>query len=235
MRDFDAEQGASDATHTLRPGATPLAVTGIGAPSLWLLLRVWFLLGLQSFGGGMATLYLIRRAAVDQHGWFTAEEFSRDWALCQAAPGINLLCMTILVGQRVAGLAGALTALIGLLLPTVTLTIVMIALYADLRTLPVVQAALRGIVPATVGLGLLLTVNMVRPLLAASQREGRMRLFVGVALLVGSVAAVLLWRLPVILVLCSAGALDAVATWRHALQTKTIPARGTMQTKGGQP
>ena len=52
------------------------------------------------------------------------------------APGINLLCMTILVGWRLAGLAGALISLAGLLLPSVSITIVMIALYADVRQLP---------------------------------------------------------------------------------------------------
>ncbi|MEZ4728879.1 MAG: chromate transporter [Caldilineaceae bacterium] len=160
MANVDGEQVAHGVSHVLTTDGAPLPVAAGGRPSLWLLLRVWFMLGVQSFGGGMATLYLIRRAAVERHRWLTAEEFTRDWALCQAAPGINLLCMTILVGRQVAGLAGALVALVGLLLPSVTLTILMIALYADLRTLPVVQAALHGVVPATVGLGLLLTTNM---------------------------------------------------------------------------
>lgn len=193
----------------------PLAPTSAVQPSLWLVLRVWLLLGIQSFGGGMATLYLIRRAVVEQRGWLTAEEFAYNFALCQAAPGINLLCMTILIGRQVAGLAGSLVALFGLLLPSVTITVVMTALYADLRTLPTVQAALRGIVPATVGLGLLLTVNMARPLLATSRRESHGSLLVSVFLLVGSALAVIIWQLPVILVLCGAGVIGALTVWRH--------------------
>jgi chromate transporter len=182
-------------------------------------------LGLQSFGGGMATLYLIRRVAVDRYRWLTAEEFSRDWALCQAAPGINLLCMTILVGRQVAGLPGALVAVIGLLLPSVTLTIIMIALYADLRNLPVVQAALHGIVPATVGLGLLLTYNMAQPLIKASHRESAISLTVSIIILVGSALVVVLWNLPVILVLMSAGLLGALSMWQHAVQSKATPGK----------
>ena len=89
-----------------------MAMATVEQPSLWLLLRVWFMLGLQSFGGGMATLYLIQRTTVERYHWLTAAEFSRDWALCQAAPGINLLGMTILIGRKVAGLAGALVALV---------------------------------------------------------------------------------------------------------------------------
>lgn len=215
MANFDGEpvgQGAAPA----------LMVQGASTEqtSLWALLRIWFFLGLQSFGGGMATLYLIRRAAVDRYRWLTAEEFSRDWALCQAAPGINLLCMTILVGRQVAGLPGAVAAMVGLLLPSVTITIVMIALYADLRNLPVVQAALHGIVPATVGLGLLLTYNMAQPLVNASRQESRSSLAVSVIILVGSALAVVVWELPVLLVLISAGLLGALSMWQHAAQKK---------------
>ena len=217
MTKLDREYGTENLPPALT--ATPLAVRS-GQPSLWLLLRIWFLLGVQSFGGGMATLYLIRRTAVDRHQWLTAEEFTRDWALCQAAPGINLLCMTILVGRQVAGLPGALVAMVGLLLPSVTITIIMIALYADLRTLPVVQAALHGIVPATVGLGLLLTYNMARPLLQSSRRESSSTLAVSIVILVGSAAAVVIWELPVIIVLSSAGILGGLTMWRHAMQTK---------------
>jgi chromate transporter len=195
--------------------ATPPWGETPSSSSLWRLGWIWFVLGLQSFGGGTATLFLIRRAAVERHGWLSAEQFTQDWALVQAAPGINLLCMTILVGRRVAGLAGALTALVGLLLPSATITIMMTALYADLRDSVVIQAALRGVVPATVGLGFVLTVRMASPLLAAGHREGWFSLLVNVVILAGSAGAMLLWHLPVVLVLCMAGALSGLNLWRH--------------------
>lgn len=220
MAKQDGVHGVQGASEMLTTGAPPLPVAAPERPSLWRLLWVWFLLGLQSFGGGMATLYLIRRTTVEQYRWMTAAEFTRDWALCQAAPGINLLCMTILVGRQVAGLAGALVAIVGLLLPSVTITIVMIALYADLRNLPIIQAALHGIVPATVGLGLLLTTNMARPLLTASKRESNSSLLVSVFILVGSALAVVVWELPVIVVLISAGGLGALTMWWQATQAQ---------------
>lgn len=221
MANVDREQVTQQVGATIRMTEPAL----VARTSLWSLLSIWFLLGIQSFGGGMATLYLIRRTAVDRYHWFTPEEFSRDWALCQAAPGINLLCMTILVGRQVAGLPGAVIAMVGLLFPSVSITIVMIALYADLRNLPVVQAALHGIVPATVGLGLLLTYNMVRPLLTASYRESQSSLMVSSSILVGSALAVVVWELPVILVLISAGLLGALSMWHHAAQTKAAQAK----------
>ncbi len=185
-------------------------------PSLWRLFRVWVQLGLQSFGGGMATLFMIRRAAVEQQQWLTAGDFTRDWALCQAAPGINLICMTILIGRQVAGIPGALVAVFGLLLPSVTITITMTALYATFRDSTLLQSALHGIVPATVGLGLLLSASMARPLLAASRRESLLSLVVSIGLLVGSAVALLVWHLPVILVLCTAGFIGAMMAWQQA-------------------
>src|SRR5688572_20997901 len=69
--------------------------------NLWRLAWLWFVIGLQSFGGGTATLFLIRRMAVDQFKWLTPDAFTRDWSLVQAAPGIILVCLMILVGRRV--------------------------------------------------------------------------------------------------------------------------------------
>ncbi len=181
------------------------------SPSTWLLLRIWFVLGLQSFGGGAATLYLIRRAVVERHGWLSDDEFTRSWAVCQIAPGINLLGLTILIGWRLRRGGGIVAALAGLLLPSVVVTVVMTALYARLENLALVRAAVRGIVPATVGLGVLLALQMARPLLRDSRRESRASLAVSVALLLGSLAIAALTRVSVVWIIWIAGALGAVA------------------------
>jgi chromate transporter len=180
------------------------------------LLRIWLSVGIQSFGGGSATLYLIRRAAVTRHGWLTDEEFTRYWGICQIAPGINILGLVILIGWRVAGAVGVALALGGLLLPSAAITMALTAVYSSIKQVPVVQAALRGVVPATVGLGLLLAYSMARPLLALSRREGRTSLAVSSALLLGSMLSVALTRAPVVAVLWGAGALAALAQSRRA-------------------
>lgn len=196
--------------------ADPLTVRSTDHVSLWQLFRVWFQLGMQSFGGGMATLFMIRRAVVEQRSWLSAADFTRDWALCQAAPGINLLCLTILIGHHVAGVPGAVVAVIGLLLPSVSITITMTALYATFRDSVLLQSALHGVVPATVGLGLLLSFSMAHPLLAAARRESAVSLLINSGLLVGSALAIWIWHLPVIFVLCSAGLIGALATWQQS-------------------
>jgi chromate transporter len=184
-------------------------------PSALLIFRVWMVLGLQSFGGGAATLFLIQRAVVEEHRWITADDFTRCWAVCQIAPGINLLGLTILIGWRLRGLLGVVLALTGLLLPSVALTVLITALYRRYQGLEAVQEAIHGIVPGTIGLGLLLAWRMARPLLTDSRREGRTSLGVSLALVAGSGVIISLTSLPVVAVLWSAGLISAIAAWRR--------------------
>ena len=181
-------------------------------PSPWLLLRVWIGLGLHSFGGGTATLYLIRRAVVERHHWLSDAEFTRAWSICQMTPGINLLALTILIGRRCGGLRGIVLALVGLLLPSVSITILLAAVYTSIRDLPVVAAGVRGIIPATVGLGGLLAWRMAVPLLRESRGEGSPSIGISLGVLAGSTLAAQLLRPPVVLILLAAGAVGALAS-----------------------
>ncbi len=66
-------------------------------------------LSLIAFGGGAGTLPDMQRAAVDVHHWITGPEFLDFFAISRAAPGPGSL-IVLLIGQKAAGLAGALVA-----------------------------------------------------------------------------------------------------------------------------
>ena len=182
-------------------------------PRLRDLFRIWAGIGLQSFGGGATTLYLMRRVTVEEQQWVSDEEFSLYWGIVQIAPGINLLGQTVLIGKRVAGILGAIVALIGLLLPSIAITILITAAYATIRTQPLVVAALHGIIPATVGVGIVLVIQMLKPPVVASYREGWWHLGVSVAVLVGAPLLLVLLNLPAIVVLWGAGFCCAAGFW----------------------
>ena len=184
------------------------------------ILRVWFRLGLQSFGGGVATLALIHRAAVDREGWITDVEFTRYWALCQIAPGINLFALTILIGRKIGGAPGIAAALAGLLFPSVSITIAMTAAYARVQHATEVRAALRGVIPATIGLGLVTALQMVRSLTIVAHKEGVDSLLVGALVLIGSGAVVAVWHVPVVAALLGSGALCAAHAWIRSRFTR---------------
>lgn len=182
--------------------------------SPWRLFWTWTVIGAQSFGGGSATLYLIRRVAVERYKWLTDDDFTRYWGICQIAPGINILGLVALIGWRVAGAAGVLLSVSGLMLPSATITLGLTSIYAGIRDAPVVRAAIAGVVPATVGLGLLLAFTMVRPLLKGARREGRVSTLVAIVLLLGSSILAAPRRAPVVAILWGAGALSALAQWQ---------------------
>jgi chromate transporter len=174
-------------------------------PGLWEIFSTWLVLGIQSFGGGSATFYLIHQTCVER-GWLTEDEFIRAWALSQISPGINLVKLTVLIGYHLRGWAGLLAAAAGLLIPSGGVTVLMTAGFAVIRTQPLVQAALKGVLPATIGLSLAMGVQMAQPLLTGAHREGRLRFGAQIAVLAGSAVLLAFGGVsPVIVLLLSGG------------------------------
>jgi chromate transporter len=124
-----------------------------------------------------------------------------------------------LIGWRVAGASGALFSLSGLLLPSAVITVGLTSIYTSIREEPIVRAAIAGVVPATVGLGLLLAFTIMRPLLSEARRNGRASLIVAASLFLAS-TAVGLMRTPVLAILWGAGALSALAQWQLVARRK---------------
>jgi chromate transporter len=86
-------------------------VIGTLAALVWVFAR----LGIVAVGGMLSILPEMQRQVVTVHHWMDAREFASLFALAQAAPGPNMMVVT-LVGWRVAGLAGALTASLALVI-----------------------------------------------------------------------------------------------------------------------
>jgi|YNPBryantNP2012_1023418.scaffolds.fasta_scaffold02678_2 chromate transporter len=178
--------------------------TGGPPPRLLEILGAWFAIGLQSFGGGSTTLYLIHQACVAR-GWLTEAEFAKAWALVQISPGINLLKLTGVIGFQLRGWPGLIAALAGLLLPSATITVLMTAGFTAIRDLPAMKAAMRGIAPATVGLSLSLAAQMAQSPLARARREGRFSVALHLALMGGAALLLVAARVSPVLVLLLAG------------------------------
>lgn len=139
-------------------------------------------LSFLAIGGASTTLPAMEKAIVYQEHWMNAAEFVRLFALAQAAPGPNMLAVT-LFGWHVAGGMGAAAATLAFLLPACGLAYGMGHLWVrfrDRRWRRVVQA---GLVPVTAGLMLAAGFLLVRG--AAS--DWRAALLAGMVL-VGSLA-----------------------------------------------
>jgi chromate transporter len=178
-------------------------------PRLWELFRTWLSIGLQSFGGGSPTFYLIHQACITRN-WLDEAEFVRAWALVQISPGVNLIKLTMLIGYKLRGWRGLVAAVAGLVVPTALATVLMTAGFSLVKDQPVVKAAMRGIIPATLGLSLAVAWQMAQPLLVRARREGPTHLSTHIALLVGSALLMAVAGVSPVVVLLVAGALAAV-------------------------
>ncbi|MBP7991400.1 MAG: chromate transporter, partial [Rhodocyclaceae bacterium] len=76
----------------------------------------FFLVAFVSFGGASAVIPELYRIAVTEHSWMDARTFTELFAIAQAAPGPNVLIVT-LIGQHVDGWQGAFFATLGMCLP----------------------------------------------------------------------------------------------------------------------
>ncbi|MFN8516398.1 MAG: chromate transporter [Thermomicrobiales bacterium] len=179
-------------------------------PGPWQLLRIWSNIGFQSFGGGSSTQYLIQREFTETHTWLTQEELLHYLALCTLTPGINLIALTILIGRKLAGWRGIAASLAGMLLPSTAVTCLLAALATQVATQPGVQAALRGVVPATAGAMLFVGLNFARPLARSALRDRGRALVVSLLLVAASVATIVVARLPVAIIVIAALALGGL-------------------------
>ena len=183
-------------------------------PGKWQLFRIWVGIGLQSFGGGASTNFLIQRTFIEKHKWLTIEEFLYFWNLCVLTPGINLIAVTVLIGRKLGGVGGIAVSLAGLLLPSALITCLLTVGFKSVEHIPAVQAILRGVVPATGGIMLLVGLNFALPLVRKGYKEGIVYLVISGALVIVFALAVILLKLPVVIVVLSAVVLGALI-FRH--------------------
>jgi chromate transporter len=178
--------------------AAGAAAPGIGDPdaparpaaprSIRSQLAAWLTIGTQSFGGGSATLYLMRRVLIDQRRWMTEQEFVEDWALSRVSPGVSAIALTALLGRRVGGRRGVVLAIGGMLVPAAGITAILTALFGLVADQPVVAAALAGMGPATIGMMLGMTIFMARSVVRRDRRATADLGLAGAALVIGFVA-----------------------------------------------
>ncbi|MZQ84184.1 chromate transporter [Paenibacillus sp. 5J-6] len=114
----------------------------------WTFLRISPL----TFGGGYAMLPAIHREVVETNKWMSDDEMTELLAISGAAPGGVGVNVSALVGYHLAGIRGAVAAVIGITLPTFLIVMILSMVYAFLQSYPKMQAIMEGIHAAIVGL-----------------------------------------------------------------------------------
>lgn len=109
-------------------------------------------LGSVSFGGGYAMLSLMEREVVDQKKWIEKEKIVDIFAVSESLPGAIALNSSSFVGYSIAGIPGAIAALLGNLTPSIIIMAVLSVLLTQFSGNLYVEKAFNGIRPVIVGL-----------------------------------------------------------------------------------
>jgi len=120
----------------------------------------FLVIGATSFGGGV--IAHLRTHIVVRRGWTDDKTFIELLTISQTLPGLKAANLAMLLGDRLAGTAGAVAAIAGICLPGAALMYLVGVMYQVERQRPLVEAALTGVAPAAVGLILATTAKLGR-------------------------------------------------------------------------
>ncbi|MCL4466544.1 MAG: chromate transporter [Chloroflexi bacterium] len=115
------------------------------------LIFTFFKVGASAFGGGMVMIAFLEQDVVNTFGWLTRREYIDAIALGQVTPG-PIIITSVFVGYKALGLLGSVVAMTAICLPSFLLTIFVGQQLRRVRRNPTIQAFLKGVSPAVVGL-----------------------------------------------------------------------------------
>lgn len=95
---------------------------------------------------------IIQEEIVDKKKWVEEEDFMDIIAISQGSPGPIAVNVSIFVGYRLMGIKGALTCMLGTVLPSFLIILLIATVFFQFRNNPVIAEAFMGIRPAVVAL-----------------------------------------------------------------------------------
>ena len=111
----------------------------------WELFSTFFKIGLFTFGGGYAMIPIIEDICSEKKHWITHEDMMNVTIVAESTPGPVAINCSTFVGYRQAGISGAVTATLGVVLPSF-LVIYAISMFLDqFLEITLVANAFRGI------------------------------------------------------------------------------------------
>lgn len=123
----------------------------LGQDSVAKLFTTFSGMSLMLFGGGYVIIPMIQEIVVNSYGWLTQNEFTNAIAMGQITPG-PVLISAAFIGYKIQGFWGALVSTVGIFFPPALLMVTMSHLLEQIKGSVMIQAALKGIRPAVIGM-----------------------------------------------------------------------------------
>ncbi len=121
----------------------------------------FFKIGLFTIGGGAAMIPQIQHVATVEKGWLDDEEMLDCIALGQSLPGVIAINIATYVGYRKRGIAGAMAATIGVVLPAFVSILILVAVLSAIGDNRFIAGAFMGIKAAVCGLIIVSSIKLL--------------------------------------------------------------------------
>jgi chromate transporter len=125
-------------------------------------------IGATAFGGGSATIVAMRQLALRKR-WLSEDQFLETVVLSRVTPGITILAQVILIGKKVDGLRGIVAGVVGMLLPSITITILLARLYVEVRDEPWSARPLEMVAAVAAGFAVALALVLLKDTLSVDR------------------------------------------------------------------
>jgi chromate transporter len=128
--------------------------------TLGALFTAFLKVSMYGFGG---PIVWVRRILIEERRWLSDREFADLLSFCQFLPGPNVVSITVCIGAKFHGPAGALAALAGFIVVPWTVGFALGAFFLSYAQTPLLQGILRGIAAAAAGLLIATGIRLLLP------------------------------------------------------------------------
>lgn len=183
-------------------------------PSLAQATRVWWKIGILSFGGPAAQISLMHKQVVDENKWLSEQQFLNALGFCMLLPGPEAMQLATYAGWRLHGVLGGLIAGLLFVLPGATVIMLLAGIYASYGDVPLVSALFYGVKAAVL-------VIVLEALIKVSKKalSEKVHWLIAVLAFVG----LFLFAVPYPLIVLGAGLYGFFAAQKSSSTTTEIP------------
>ena len=164
-----------------------------------------FQLSACTFGGGFVIIPLMRKKFVEKLGWIEEQEMMDLAAIAQSSPGAIAVNASILVGYHLAGIPGALVAVVGTVLPPLIIISIISMFYVAFRSNAIVSMAMTAMLAGVAAVICDVVITLGKSIFEKKR-------ILPVAVLAATFVAVQFFDANIILVILACGLIGAVDT-----------------------
>jgi chromate transporter len=165
-----------------------------------------FYLSAFTFGGGYVIISLMKKKFVDEYHWIDEKEMLDLTAIAQSSPGAIAVNAAIIVGYRLAGVAGAMITILGTVLPPlIILSIISVGYSAFIDNL-FVKYILRGMQAGVAAV----IIDVVMSMSGELFKEKKV---LPIMVMIGAFVATFILNINVVIIILASGIIGAASMY----------------------